>query len=88
MPKDFKLGKDALIVAVMTLVTTITWVGFDVYWAMKKTTIPKATAEQMAPLDPHLNQQTIDALQNNLNFAPESLVSPTASPASGEALNL
>jgi hypothetical protein len=73
MESKFKLGKDALILAVMTLITVLTWVGFEVYLAAKKTTITKATQEQMKPLDPKINRKTIDSLKENLSFSLEEL---------------
>lgn len=73
MKSKFKLGKDALILAILTLITVLTWVGFDVYQAAKKTTITKATQEQMRSLDPKINRKTIDSLKENLSFSQEEL---------------
>lgn len=76
--KDFKLGKDALILAIITLITVLTWIGFEVYWAVRRTTIPKVTQEQMRPLDPKIKTETIEKLKTNLWFSEEELniVSP------------
>lgn len=73
MNNKFELGKDALIMAIMTLITILTWVGFDIYWAVKKTTIPKATQAQMAPLNPTINPKIINDLKDNLSFNEETL---------------
>lgn len=69
MKNNFKLGKEVLVLAVMTLLTIITWLAFDVYRVSKKTTIAETTKEQMRVLDPKINKDVINALKNNL--APE-----------------
>lgn len=81
MESKFKLGKDALILAVMSLLTVITWVGFEVYLATKKTTITKTTQEQMKSLDPKINKKTIDSLKENLSFSIEELNFEISQPA-------
>lgn len=67
MKNSFKLGKDALILAIMTLITIITWLAFDVYRTSKKTTIAETTKEQMRILDPKINKEIIDSLKNDLS---------------------
>lgn len=67
MKNNFKLGKEVLVLAVMTLLTIITWLAFDVYHASKKTTIAETTKEQMRILDPKINKDIINALKNNLS---------------------
>ena len=67
MKSNFKLGKEALILAVMTLVTIITWVAFDIYRVSKKTTIAETTKEQMRTLDPKINKELVDSLKNSLS---------------------
>lgn len=69
MKNNFKLGKDALILAIMTLITIITWVAFDVYRVSQKTTIAEATKEQMMTLDPKINKEIVNSLKNS--FSPE-----------------
>lgn len=80
MESKFKLGKDALILAILTLITGLTWVGFEVYLVTKKTTITQATQEQMRPLDPKINRKTIDSLKENLSFNLEELNFETSQP--------
>ncbi len=71
--KEFKLGKDALILAIMTLITAMTWVGLEVYRVSVKTTIPKITQEQMQSLNPSLDVKAIEDLKTNLSFSDEEL---------------
>ncbi|MGB9707671.1 MAG: hypothetical protein ACPL1D_02885 [Microgenomates group bacterium] len=70
---SFKLGKDALIFSVITLITVLTWIGFEIYFVATKTTIPKVTQEQMAPLNPKIKKETIEQLKANLWFSEEEL---------------
>lgn len=67
MKNSFKLGKDALILAVMTLITIITWLAFDIYRTSRKTTIAETTKEQMRVLEPKINKEIINSLRNNLS---------------------
>lgn len=71
--KEFKLGKDALILAIMTLTTAMTWVGLEVYRVSVKTTIPKITQEQMQSLNSSLDVKAIEDLKTNLSFSDEEL---------------
>ncbi len=71
--KEFKLGKDALILAIMTLITAMTWVGLEVYRVSVKTTIPKITQEQMQSLNQSLDVKAIEDLKTNLSFSDEEL---------------
>jgi len=48
--KKFKLSRDILVLTIISLITILTWVGFEVWLAATKTTITKVTKEQLAPL--------------------------------------
>lgn len=67
MKSNLKLGKEALVLAVMTLITIITWLIFDVYRTSKKTTITETTKEQMKLLNPEINREIIDSLKNSIS---------------------
>jgi len=71
--KKFKMGKDALILSIMTLIAVLTWIGFDVYRAATESTIPKVTREQMKSLNPEIKRSVIDSLKGNLSFSQEEL---------------
>lgn len=68
-----KLGKDALILAIMTLLTVITWIFLEVYQTLHKTTSTQVTQKQMEPLDPKINTAIIQSLKENLSFSEEEL---------------
>lgn len=77
----FKLGKDALILSIMTLLTVITWIFFEVYRTLHKQASTQITKKQMEPLDPKINTTIIQALKENLSFSNEELnIVPTPTP--------
>jgi len=71
--KGLKLGKDVLIMSIMTLITVFTWTGFEVYRTYSRTTITKVTQEQMSSLNPVLKTEVIETLKANLTFPEEEL---------------
>ena len=71
--KKIKLGKDILILAIFTLITALTWVGFAVWSAATKTTINKITQEQMAPLNPQLKKEVFESLKKTSFFSEEEM---------------
>ena len=71
--KKIKLGKDALKLAILTLITVITWIGFDVYRALTKSDIPKILQRQIAPLNPKLDWETVERLKTKGTVGEEEL---------------
>jgi AICAR transformylase/IMP cyclohydrolase PurH len=69
--KKIKLGKRYLVLSILTLITVITWIGFEVYWVSIRTTIPKVTQEQMATLNPKINRGVIEKIKESLAFSEE-----------------
>ncbi len=69
--KKIQLGKDALVISAMTLITVLVWMAFDIYNAFHKTQIPKVLQRQTATLDPKFSVETIDQLGTRISF-PES----------------
>lgn len=67
--KKIKLGKNALLLAVTTLVTVLVWMTFEVYQARNKNTIPQVTQEQMRSLNPKLKTDILEGLKNDLTFS-------------------
>ena len=49
------------------------WIGFSVYHAYTKTTVPQVLKEQLAPLDPSLDNKTLESLKEKKYIAPEDL---------------
>lgn len=85
MDDKFKLGKDALIFSILTLITVLTWVAFEVYRASVKITIPKVTQEQMISLNPTVNTNTIENLKTRLSLSEEELNVTSSLPTSTQS---
>ena len=64
--KKFKLDKNALFLAVTTLIAILSWVFFEVYRILDKSTVTKINLEQMKVLNPQIDTQTIQALKTKL----------------------
>lgn len=71
--KKFQLGKDALVLAVLTLITVLTWMGFDIYRTLTKTEIPRVIQKQIAPLDSRIPVTTMEGLEQRTSFTQEEL---------------
>jgi hypothetical protein len=54
--------------AIMTLLTALVWVGFDVYRAFTQKPPPAVSAEILAPVDPTLDSATLEKLTNRVYF--------------------
>lgn len=79
--KKFKLGKNALVLSIVTLITVLSWIFFEVYRTMVKSTIPQLTQEQMKVLSPKINTTTVQTLKSRLFLSEEELnIVTTTSP--------
>ena len=54
--------------AVLTVITTMVWVGFDVYRAFTQKPPPTVSAEILAPINPVLDATLLDKLTNRVYF--------------------
>lgn len=89
--KRLQFGKDALILSIMTLMTVLVWIGFDVYRVLTKTEIPQVLQKQIASLNPKIDRETIGRIKIKKTISEEELKtiplpvimpSPEATPAS------
>lgn len=71
--KKLQLGKDTLILAILTLITSLTWISLEVYWALTKTEIPRVLKEQISPLDPKIDWETVEELKTRNIISKEEL---------------
>lgn len=73
-------------IAILTMVTTILWVGFEVYRAFTKEPAPVLASGALTPLDPTLDASSLNALQQRLYLSDQELTvvtpvpTPTAAP--------
>ena len=61
------ISKEWVILLVFSLITTLAWIGFEVHRAYTTTTIPEVLEEQMAPLNPELDQEALKILRSLSN---------------------
>jgi hypothetical protein len=83
-------------ILILTLITALMWIGFNVYRAFTQKPVPSVPSEISQPLTPTLDQDTINKIQSSLFFdqsqipqltitgsplpAPVSLPSPSLRP--------
>jgi hypothetical protein len=63
----FKLGKDVLALAIITLIISVVWVALEVRGVFQQNTIPQLTQQQMKPLNPVLNKDIFDQLEQRIS---------------------
>ena len=68
-----KLGKDALVLSILTLVTVLVWMAFDIYRALIRTEVPHVLKTQIAPLDPTISTIVLDDLESRISYPTERL---------------
>jgi len=78
--QKLELGKNTLVVSIMTLLTVFTWIAFEVYHAYTQPTIPKIMRELITPLDPTLNRTIIEDIKEKYQLSDEELNVITAPP--------
>lgn len=90
--RNFK--RDLFYLSIMTLLTVLTWLGFDVYRAYHRVQIPQVLKKQIQPLDPQLDTQVLGSLgqrqyknREELSVSTPETITPTATPTSTESAN-
>lgn len=73
MKRGFKIGKDALIFSIMTLITVLTWVAYAVYQAATTSQITNVTKEQLTTLSPKIETEVFDEIEKGISFTKEEL---------------
>lgn len=71
--KKRKINRDILVLSVLTLITVLIWIAYDVYQALTKYTLPKVLEEQMKPLEPEIERTKIEKLKKRLSIPEEEL---------------
>lgn len=75
-----KINRDALILSILTLITVLTWIAYDVYQALTKYTLPEVLEEQMRPLEPRIDRATLEKIKKREGI-PEEELEKIATPA-------
>lgn len=66
--KKKKINRDILILSILTFLTVLTWIGYDVYQALTKYTLPQVLEEQMKPLEATIDRAKIEKLKERLSI--------------------
>lgn len=74
--KRKQLGRDILILSILTVITVFTWIGLEVYRVLTKTEIPVVLKRQIEPLNPTINREIFEDLKSRGAFSVEELVIP------------
>lgn len=61
--KKNKTDRDIVLMLVMTLITLVSWLGFEVYRAYVIKPVPDVLAKQLMELNPSLDTVTLDELE-------------------------
>ena len=64
MIRKAKIGRDLLVIAILTLITILVWVGMDVYRSLIKQEVPEVLRKQVLPLEPELETKVFDYLES------------------------
>lgn len=89
-----KVGRrDAFIISILTFITAIAWIAFDVYHASVESTIPTEVESQLAPITPKFDTSVIEKVKKRQNVEPLDsgsikAIVPTQTPSSSPAAEI
>jgi len=63
MNKPNRVSRDIIWILASTCVTISAWIGFEVYRAYFKPTIPEGVEKYLSPLSPVLDEKFLDILE-------------------------
>jgi len=73
MAKRKTKQKRNLVIILSTALAAAAWIGFDIYQAFHQPAAPLVSEEQLEPLDPQLDQETLHSLQKRKTISQEKL---------------
>jgi hypothetical protein len=59
--------------AILTTITVISWIAFEVYRVLTVKPAPPVPQEILAPISPELNSVLLDSLENKIFLTPEEI---------------
>ena len=74
MNKDKFFSSNSLIIGIFTLLAVGSWVAFDVYRGLTKSTVPDVLQEQIRPLETEFDEENINNLRNRRQFSDQFLL--------------
>lgn len=72
-----KRTSNITVFSILTTITLLTWVGFEIYQAFNKPGIVTISEEVLAPLTPSLNRGVLDNMEGRRFFTPAPQGGPT-----------
>jgi hypothetical protein len=66
--KKRRLSKDILILAILSLITVLTWIGLDLHRILFKEEELYVPPQQLEPLNPEIDQEIINQLSGQSLF--------------------
>lgn len=85
----FQLSQSALIIGVFSLLSVGSWIAFDLYRALVKTTLPEVLQAQIQPLPTEINEEVLADLRGRLQLDEATLnqveTIPAQAPEGGAA---
>jgi hypothetical protein len=62
------LSSGILLIGIFSLLAVGSWVSFDIYRAIVKTTVPKVLQNQLQPLNPEIDSNLVNSLRNRKKY--------------------
>jgi len=79
---QLKFGRNVLFLALLSLLTAVIWIGYEVYHAYTETTVPQVISKLIQPLSPTLDQEVFQAIKEKQQPSDEELnLFPTPFPS-------
>lgn len=69
-------------ILIMTLITSVMWVGFGIYRAIKSKPAPTVSQQILQALTPSIDQNTAEKIRNKVYINEENISEPTIAPTS------
>lgn len=63
-----KFGRKSLLIATITFVTALCWIGLSVYQAASETRVSQVTQRQLRTLNPNLDTETLEQVRQGITF--------------------
>ena len=70
-----KIEQNILVLLIVTMITIFVWAGLSIYRSFTKSTAPEVLKEQIEPLDPNFDLETLGSLKERKTFSEEELES-------------
>ena len=62
--------KDILFIIISSFIVVVAWIGFNIYHIKVTSTVSEHVQDQLNPIDPTFDQQTMQELKNRENINP------------------